>query len=301
MPVWSPFGGKLAAPPKPLDLRWSPLDRVQHVTHVTLARRIIEDGTIAPGLVGEGCLATTRRRVAWVSPNTWGDGTRYGSVEFTFDWLPLVGTRSLMWVEPIKYGLQTVRFLLTDKPADWSALGLVPYDPAIDDGPLQTFAGDWYRRRDIVVEVMIDGDIPLGGCLELGFVKHHPSFCSLKRSNCAEASTTPRTPARILGYIIGAGLHGADHSLASGDDPIGGLDQSFSDLWFSLGGKNCKGPMATMIDAKIVARSAALFAGEGRFAEAKQVFHLINTEDLALDALREVIRDHFGRPALKLD
>ncbi len=158
------------------------LGRVQHVTHVTLARRIIEDGHIAPALVGEGCLASTRRRVAWVSPNTWGPGSRYGSVEFAFDWLPLLGRRSLMWVEEIKYGLQTVRFLLTDKAADWLPLGLLPYNPSADDGPIQYVGGNWFRRHDIVVEIMIDGDIPLSACLELGFVMHHPTYCSLKRS-----------------------------------------------------------------------------------------------------------------------
>jgi hypothetical protein len=301
MPVWSPFGGKLTAPPPLFDPRWSMFDRVRHVTHTTLAQRIVEDRTIAPGLVGEGCLAATRRLVAWVSPNTWGPGARYGSVEFTFDWLPLLGTRSLLWVEPIKYNLQTVRFLLTDKPADWLALGLLPYDPAVDDGPVQLFGGKWYRRHDIVVEIMTDGEIPLSACLELGFVDHHPKFCSLGRSNCIEATQTPRTKARILGHILGTGLHGADHALVSADNMIGGLNAAVSDLWFSLRFKDCAGPITAPDEAKALMRSAALLAGQGEFDAAKQVVHLIGSQALGEQTLLDLVRDHFGNPNLKLD
>lgn len=301
MPVWSPFGGRLATAPVQFDSRWSQLARVQHVTHVALARKIVEEGGISPGLVGEGLLAATRERVTWVSPNTWDPGPRYGSVEFAFDWLPLVGARQLMWVEPIKYGLQTVRMLLTDRPAHWLPLGLLTYDPATDDGPIQLLAGGWYKRHDIVVEVMIDGDIPLAQCLELGFVKHHPTYCSLGLRDCPEAATTPRAKSQAFGYIIGAGLHGADHALVSGDTPVGGLNPGYSDLWFSLRVSECKGPIAGLDEAKTLARSAALFAGVGQLDAAKRAFHLIANEDLAHEAMNGVIRDHFGRPGLKLD
>lgn len=301
MPVWSSFGGRLTAAPAPFHAHWSSLDRVRHVTHVAQARRIVEDAGIVPGLVSQGILASTRERVTWVSPNTWDAGARYGSVEFSFDWLPLVGARHLMWVEPIKYGLQTIRMLLTDRPAHWLPLGVLPYDPAIDDGPIQLLAGTWYKRHDIVVEVMIDGDIPLSLCLELGFVNHHRDYCSLGLRNCAEASATPRAKAQTFGYIVGAGLHGADHALVSGDAPIGGLNPGYSDLWFSLRYSQCKGPIASLDEAKILARSAALLAGVGQFDAAKQAFHLISGEDLAMQAMNGVIRDHFDRPGLKLD
>ena len=301
MPTWSPFGGKLSVAPAPFDPRWSQLARVQHVTHVALARRIVEEGRISPGLVGEGILAATRERVTWVSPNTWEPGPRYGSVEFAFEWLPLVGARRLMWVEPIKYGLQTVRLLLTDRPAHWLPFGVLAYDPTTDDGPIQLLAGSWYKRHDIVVEVMIDGDISLAQCLELGFVNHHPRYCSLGLSNCAEAGATLRAKSQIFGYIIGAGLHGADHALVSGDKPIGGLNPGYSDLWFSLRFSQCKGPIATLEEAKILARAAALLAGVGQLDAAKRAFHLIANQALALDAMNDVIRDHFDRPGLELD
>jgi hypothetical protein len=147
---------------------------------------------------------------------------------------------------------------------------------------------------------MIDGEIPLSACLELGFVKHHTKFCSLKRRNCIEASTSPRTKARILGHILGGGLHGADHALAKGDDPIGGLNQALSDLWFSLGSGEWKGSVSCPAEARTAAQSAAALAGQGQFDAARRALHLIDDETLALDALTEVDREHFTRPGLKL-
>jgi hypothetical protein len=75
----------------------------------------------------------------------------------------------------------------------------------------------------------------------------------------------------------------------------------YSDLWFSLRFSQCKGPIATLEEAKILARSAALLAGVGQLDAAKRAFHMIASQDLALDAMNDVIRDHFDRPGLKLD
>lgn len=96
-------------------------------------------------------------------------------------------------------------------------------------------------------------------------------------------------------------MHGADHALVSGDTPIGGLNSGYSELWFSLRVSQCEGPIKSLDEAKTLARSAALLAGVGQLDAAKRAFHLIASEDLAYEAMNGVIRDHFGRPGLKLD
>lgn len=61
------------------------LTTVRHVVHVPFARRIVEDGRIKAGLVyDESRLNKSRISVAWVSANTWGPGSIYGTVEFQF-------------------------------------------------------------------------------------------------------------------------------------------------------------------------------------------------------------------------
>ena len=76
----------------------SELVTVRHVVHVPFARRIIEDGRIKAGLVyDESRLNTSRTSVTWVSANTWGPGSIYGTVEFRFSWADIVAGQKLYW------------------------------------------------------------------------------------------------------------------------------------------------------------------------------------------------------------
>jgi hypothetical protein len=80
------------------------LTTVRHVVHLPLARRIVEDGRIKAGLVyDESRLNKSRIGVAWVSANTWGPGSIYGTVEFQFAWADLVAGQKVYWVEAMNY------------------------------------------------------------------------------------------------------------------------------------------------------------------------------------------------------
>jgi hypothetical protein len=129
---------------------------VHHGTHVAEARRIIEDGMIEARLVyDESLLNTTRTSVTWFSPNIWVNGSRYGTVQFTFPWRKLLGGRNIYWVEVIKeYQPHACRFLLTDRTL--KNTDLVEYDPETAFGPLRHRNGRWYRNPNVTLEFMLD-------------------------------------------------------------------------------------------------------------------------------------------------
>jgi hypothetical protein len=67
------------------------LTEVYHVAHVPDACRIIEDGRIKAGLIGdESRLRRTRTSVCWLSANYWQPGSIYGTVQFTFRWEDII-------------------------------------------------------------------------------------------------------------------------------------------------------------------------------------------------------------------
>src|SRR5262249_5847503 len=91
---------------------------VRHVTHLPAARRLIEDGRIKAGLVyDESRLNRSRISVAWLSANTWGNGSLYGTVEFQFSWADIIERNPhIYWVEAItSYNPIAFRFLLSDR------------------------------------------------------------------------------------------------------------------------------------------------------------------------------------------
>src|SRR5690242_19989369 len=89
------------------------LTTVRHVVHVQFARRIIEDGKIKAGLIyDESRLNKSRISVTWVSANTWGLGSIYGTVEFQFNWSTLIASQKIYWVESMDYNPKAYRLLL---------------------------------------------------------------------------------------------------------------------------------------------------------------------------------------------
>jgi hypothetical protein len=60
------------------------------------ACRIIEDGQIKAGLIGdESRLRRTRTSVCWLSANYWQPGSIYGTVQFTFRWDDIIRGRDV--------------------------------------------------------------------------------------------------------------------------------------------------------------------------------------------------------------
>ena len=93
------------------------MDLVHHVTHTHAALRIIEDRKITRGLIYDKCsLNDTRTTVVWLSPNQWVNGSRYGNVEFTYNFKNLTKHCKVYWVEVhTGYSPHACRFLITDE------------------------------------------------------------------------------------------------------------------------------------------------------------------------------------------
>src|SRR5436309_1091969 len=110
---------------------------VHHVTHTEAALRILADYKITRGLIyDESVLNDTRTTVVWLSPNTWFHGSRYGNVQFSFDFTDIVAKRKVYWVEAqTKYSPHAYRFIISDE--NLSHLPVKAYDVNADEGPLR--------------------------------------------------------------------------------------------------------------------------------------------------------------------
>jgi hypothetical protein len=168
----------------------STLTEVQHVAHVADACRIIEDGRIKAGLIGDDSrLRRSRTSVCWLSANYWSPGSIYGTVEFTFCWEDIIRDRHVYWVEVMDYPNPAYRFLITDR--DLSDSGLVqPYDPQTARGPLRLRDGIWCWNGEYTSEFLLDADLPLRCCIEIETIMHRRGRCRLHPSSCTEADRT---------------------------------------------------------------------------------------------------------------
>jgi hypothetical protein len=117
MSEWTPYKIRIPKPSGPGVDEGRPLQTVYHVVHVPTARRILEDGCLRGGLIyDESRLRKSRTCVTWLSANTWGPGSIYGSVQFAFPWANQVRTRHCYWVEAMTaYSPAAYRILLTDR------------------------------------------------------------------------------------------------------------------------------------------------------------------------------------------
>lgn len=172
-------------------------ENVNHVVHLAAARRILEDGRLKAGLVyDESVLKSSRIGVTWLSANTWGLGSIYGNVQFTFPWSKLIAGRNCYWVEVMAdYRPPAFRILFTDRDLSDSAY-IKSYDPSSDDGPLRQDKGIWYRNPNYTSEFMLEADIPLDDCIGLDFIQHHSTICRPYRSACTDRSSPPPAPGR---------------------------------------------------------------------------------------------------------
>lgn len=187
MSEWSEFNFDI---PKDPHRGWEHLkceefEEVFHVTHVDTAIRILKDGKIRCGLIGdESKLKKKRIAVTWLSPNTWRDGSMYGNVGFSFKFDPAIEGINYYWVEVMKkYTPIAVRFLITTKTYSY----LTPYDPTADDGPWKVSPeGRHYRKKNINIEFMFEDDLPISKCRYIRQFKHHDKYCNILKSDCAE-------------------------------------------------------------------------------------------------------------------
>jgi hypothetical protein len=281
------------------------LDVVHHGTHVADARRIIEDGMIEARLVyDESLLNQTRTCVTWFSPNVWVDGSRYGTVQFSFAWPPLLGNRNIFWVEVIKkYQPHACRFLLTKRKLH-KQNKLKPYDAETERGPLRLRDGKWYRNPDVTLEFMLDEDADISKCHEVTVVKHHPTYCS-QSGNCGRPSAE-KTAAMIMAHILARGSWQVDEALVYRSGPNKGKPNFAAELGLGAireylvgSADTCAGSSVDQVAMTLV-RSALLHLSIGRENDARTLIHLLKTVDEFDDALRKLARRRFDKSEFKL-
>lgn len=182
-----------------------PFKSVHHICHLKDALRIIEDGLIRSSLIwDESCLNNTRTCVSWLSPNDWGFGSIYGSVQFNFNWADIISNKKFYWVEAMhQYSPHAYRILITD--LDYVSQGLLQYDPIIGDGPIyfDEMHDTWYRNGNYTGEFLIDRDLDLNKCISIEFINHNKTRCKNYGSNCEFLkSTPPEIGARFISSVV---------------------------------------------------------------------------------------------------
>jgi hypothetical protein len=282
------------------------LTEVHHVGHVPEARRILEDKRVRAGLVyDESRLNRSRTCVTWGSANTWGQGSIYGNVQFTFDWSDILRDRRIFWVEAMPgYNPPAYRLLLTDRDLDPGiSRKIVPYDPAADDGPLREREGVWYVNENYTSEFMIEDDLPLRRCKRVSFIRHRRDICRLHGPSCADrTASASETGGRFLAYMFGNGLHGLDHAFRrhasmrsrlpltdAVDVGIDGIhDVLRDDPSLFVGG------IRRLRNSRAVVLGALALYGADREEEARRSISLLASADVFDDALVAIVNDHFG-------
>jgi hypothetical protein len=281
------------------------LTTVRHIVHVPGARRIVEDGRIKAGLVyDESRLNTSRISVAWVSANTWAQGSIYGTVEFRFAWDNLVAGQNIYWVEAMtQYRPPAYRLLLSKR--DVQSRLVERYDPEKDEGPLRFKDGKYYWNGAYTSEFMIEDDLPLDRCTGLDFVQHHQQYCRPFGNDCEDRQNQPdvrRTGGRMLSFILGHGLHVLDQHLKSPDVPAWAteLDTGYRGLALNLPGQvKFAGSISADSPCQDVVRGSLALYGMDQVNQARKLLDLISSGDKFIKALRAIVREHFGDPDWK--
>lgn len=299
MKDWERFtAGRAPAGPGVAD--WSPLVSVTHSTHLLPAIRIAEDRSLSAELIYDGVLQATRTKVVYFSPNTWGEGSRYGAFDFTVDWKALLAGRQLYWVEAIRtYKYAIYRLLLTNKSV--GALPVIPYDPVSDDGPIRKTGDDWFWATGYAAEVVVDEDVPLHEVTKLAFGRHHDSFCSERGSGkCPERGHegTSRAIRAFIGVLLGRDIHSLDALLTDDRLPSADCYHALSNTWpLLIRGNPFGGPVTDAAQALDVVRAAALMIQAGDRERVKRLMGLIADEATADSAYLQLIREHFDAPS----
>jgi hypothetical protein len=303
MKPWNEYALKL---PKKGDLgSGRSLASVMHVTHTASALRILEDGRVVRGLIqDESALNAFRTTVTWLSPNHWHYGSRYGNVEFSFDFAKLVTGRAIYWVERIqKYRPHACRLLISD--GDVSKLPVIHYDPNKAKGPLRFIDGAWWWNGDITLELMLDADLMLADCIKLDFINHHPSMCAVDWNSCQEKGQAGDRPAaRIVAGILAREWNVVDHLLvnSAGNDVSNAMDVGLSRIPLMLAAINDKlaGPLKGKASIDAALRAALLQLASGDREGAKATAALLPNDRALLKSLSRICEAHLGVKSLLL-
>jgi hypothetical protein len=276
---------------------------VRHITHVPTARRIVEDRKIKAGLVyDESRLNKSRISVTWLSANTWAFGSIYGTVEFQFDWKTLVEGNKVYWVEAMtQYNPTAYRFLLSSRdPAEFGSGPIEPYDPTKDDGPLRKSGDKWYWNWNFTSEFMIEDDLYIREATGLDFISHHPQFCGIDGSACAERRENPtwdETGGRILAYLLAREINILNkHLKPEGSKRNQLLDTAFGGLHTALSKADFSDGLHLPASCdKLVTGALALY-GMDQLGSTLELLTLLKSADGFNKALVAIVQRHFGVP-----
>jgi hypothetical protein len=200
-PEWIRFRvGEKSKAPNWVNIDCQPVDTIFHITHVGSAIQVLSGTTIKAGLVfDKSRLNSDRILVVWLSPNDWSGagGFRYGNVRFSFDLRTLIHGKRFYWVESIAYSIPAARILVTEKDYDGV---LMSYDPSRGDGPW------WYDKSDnrhywngkYCLEIMHEGDLPIGNVSRVDLVGHHPNRCSIAPNTCPDRGLSKKPASGIF-------------------------------------------------------------------------------------------------------
>jgi hypothetical protein len=286
-----------------------PLDEIFHVTHVHQAISIVRDGGIMPGLVGdESILKQSRLTVAWLSPNDWSGagGSRYGNVEFVFDWAALTRDRNAFWVEAITdYSPTACRLLISKRE---KVENLLPYDPDVRSGPWwhNKDTGSHYWNGRYCLEILLTRRLSLENIKEIRFTQHHPERCCISPGSCRDAGVTEDDGGAIfISGLIAEDLGGTAISrllTKAGGKPR----RALSDSWEFLLRKKLR---KVLPDGKIPGTSpealhlakAALTAYYHRDKKQFEVIcNLFKSSADLIQSCADVVETHFGITGLEI-
>lgn len=276
---------------------------VYHICHISDAIRIIEDGRIVSSLIwDESCLNNTRTLVSWVSPNTWPRGSIYDHVSFVFDWADLSNNKKFYWVEAItKYNPDAYRILITDKDQNSSEIKnlIVPFDPFIEGGPIQSKNGIWFRNDSYTAEFMIDSDLSVSNLMRIEFEDHNNRIC--KENGCCRDKdiTKHYAGAILLASIIGRRISNINDYLL--EEKNGHFKFHYNCLFALLRlfqelvpNENLR-VKSLNSDEAISAMSAALVLyGNRQYDEARTIGKLIGSKEKFFEIFKKRLQDHFS-------
>ncbi len=214
---WSSHRVNFPPPDRGFNNACLPFATVTHVTHLSDAIRIFEDGRIRAGLVYDECkLNSERVTVCWLSPKEWAYGYIYGHIAFEFDWSEIVADNKIRWVEHRRTRNQDIcRFLVSSN--DYSTSGLNEYPFTTICGPLyrDDSSAKWYHNNLITSEYMVDTDLQLAKVKRIFFVDHHQQWCSKikwDQGTCPDMSVPSEViGARLLAWLIGKNRQDIQH------------------------------------------------------------------------------------------
>jgi hypothetical protein len=289
---WKPYA--CTVPTTGVTGTCSVLSTVHHVTHTEPALRILADGKVTRGLIyDESILNDSRTTVVWLSPNNWYNGSRYGCVQFTFDFADIVARRKIYWVEVREYKRHACRFIISDQ--DLSKLPVTAYDPTKEEGPLRHVGGVWYWNSEHTAEFLLDSSLLLHYCKKVDFILHHDKFCAAP-GGCGELGHDGTNAAgRVLAFLLARGFRGFNDTLIDTEPKTAlstaaerGILHAYEQISADLGG-----PAKTNdnVDAALCAALLQLAIGEATLAQATA--KLIGSDDLLTRRLAELVKRHF--------